>query len=461
MKKLAVFLLLALTIAKIAAVLVRGPVAFELDASQYWRLSTTVLSGDLLLLSEPIAYRTPMYPWFLAAIRSVTGAYALMTTVIVQGILTFSSILIAARIATRITKLPSAFALTLLVALPAVSALTFVAATLTETLFLFLLMLNTLAVLDYAKYETSGRATWVGLTFALTLLTRPIVMLIWIPHLIFVLWIHFRRRARVGAHAPHRVRLGRRLGHVVVAGFAVAVLISPWLMRNQFLFGKPFITEFVGRNVWIVTFQDGSGAGLELPAGDASEKLQQRLASVGAENWRHTWTVSKALVASGLSDPQADQLMKQICVDAIAEDRQTFAYKAVRRVVNFWRCTATDLPEQGRADGQFFGQKTWLRLAPPIDWAIEYRCSRYLTFNTLLLAVLGGAILVLIINQPTRPYGIWLGMILAYFALVTGILEIPAYRYRMVLEPLFALVLAAAIAVLLSRRQRPAEVLPA
>jgi hypothetical protein len=64
--------------------------------------------------------------------------------------------------------------------------------------------------------------------------------------------------------------------------------------------------------------------------------------------------------------------------------------------------------------------------------------------------------MVLIVNYPTRPYGIWLLLIFSYFAVVTGVLEIPAYRYRMVIEPLVAMTVGAAVAVLLSRVRKTA-----
>ncbi len=471
LRRFVVLLLFILLALKVAATLARGPVAIEMDALGYWRLSSLVMSGDLLMLGEPIAYRTPGYPYFLAIIRIFSGPWALLTTVVIQGGLTLASLWIAGRIAVRITKLPLAMPLTLLAALPAVSALTFVAAILSESLFIFLLMLNLLAVIDYATHGTKCRASWIGVTLAVTLLTRPIVLLLWIPHVVFLLFIHVRRRwqrrrrlrhLRVGDqirlhhqidHAAHL-----RLGHAAIAALAALLLVAPWLVRNHHLFGSPLLTEFVGRNVWIVTFQDGSGAGLELPATAASEKLQWRLANVGASDaWRNTWSVSNALVASGLNDAQADRLMKRVAVDAISNHREAFAKKAFRRVVNFWRSAATDLPQQGDIANDH-GQYTWRSSVPPIDWAINYRLSQSVWGNTLLTVVLAVATAVLIINSPTRPHGLWIFLIFSYFAIVTGVLEIPAYRYRVVIEPLAAMTIGAATAVVLSWRRKPAAV---
>lgn len=459
MRRFLVLLLFILLAIKVAATLARGPVALELDALGYWRLSSLVMSGDLFMLAEPIAFRTPVYPYFLAIIRAISGPWALLWIAVIQGLLTLATLWIAGRIAVRITKLPRAMPLTLLAALPAISALTFAAAVLTETLFIFLMMLNLLAVMDYAKYGTKGRAAWLGVTLAITLLTRPIVILLWIPHLLFLLFIHFRcwRRAKKTPQRG-RLRLHQRFAHAAIAAGVVAILCAPWLLRNQHLFGSPQLTEFVGRNVWVVTFQDESGAGLELPESTASEQLQRRLARVQAsEGWRHTWSVSDALVDSGLNDAQADRLMKRVAIDAISNHQELFVKKALRRVVNFWRCAATDLPPQGAA-GNYRGQGTWQASVPPVDMAIEYRWSQSVWGNTLLTAIIGMATLLLLINAPTRPYGLWILLIFSYFAVVTGVLEIPAYRYRVVIEPLAAMTIGAAAAVLLSWRRKPAAV---
>ena len=180
--KILVAALVLLTAVKVAIVLAAGPAAIELDAAQYWRLSTLALSGDVFLFGEPMGYRTPIYPWFLAAMRAVFGAHALKAIVVTQGILYVASAWMASVIAKRITKLEFAQWITLAVYLPATSAITFYATTLSEPLFIFFLMVSAMAVLDYAKYETGGRAAWMAITFALLLLTRPIAIFLWVIH---------------------------------------------------------------------------------------------------------------------------------------------------------------------------------------------------------------------------------------------------------------------------------------
>ena len=459
MRKLLVLILLLLIAAKTGAILLKGPVPIERDAFGYWQLSASVLEGDVLMFQEPIAYRTPVYPWFLAMLRFLSGPRTLQVLAVVQGLFSIGSLIIAASIATRITKLPKAFSLTLIVCLPAVSSLVFDAAVLSESLFVFVFMLNLLAILDYAKYGTAKRSAWVGATFAITLLTRPIVILIWIPHLFFLLLIHLRKNGRLRSLSMTTILFRRRVYHILLAGLVVAGCITPWLMRNQILFGSPFLTEFIGRNVWIVTFNDGSGAGLEMPSSETAKRLAKRLEDVdAADQWKNSWQVSNALVRSGLNDAEADRIMKQVAVEAVQTDSNFFAFKAFRRVVNYWRCAATDLQPQGLSTDAFHGQQTWQHSIPLVDWALKYRMSQSVILNTLLLSGLAFSVVLLIVNYPTRPYGIWIASMLAYFSLVTGILEIPDYRYRIVVEPMVALTFGSAISILLSRYRTVAEV---
>lgn len=452
-------LLTILLAIKISAVLARGPAPIELDALGYWQLGERVLAGDGLLLSEPIAYRTPGYPYLIALLRGVAGQGALISIVALQGVLLLVSTLLSGVIAVRISKLPWAMPLTLAVSLPSVSALTYATTLLTESLFVCLLMVHLIAVLDYERYGTWGRAVGVGLTLALVLLTRPIALLLFVPHGLFLLAVHFRRwRMTRKVMTEGRIGIGTRVGHGLLAAVVTMVVVSPWLARNWHLFGSPQLTEFVGRNVWIVTFQAGSGAAFSLPQSAASERLQRSLGRVGAEDdWQQTWSVSTALVKSGQSDAGADRLMKQVAWDAIQGDPQRFTWKAFRRVCNFWRCAATDLP-QPSTESNPVGQQTWHSQIPAIDWLLAHRVSQFVWINTLITVILGVATGLLIFNQPTRVYGLWLLMIFSYFAIVTGILEIPDYRYRMVVEPLMATTIGSAAAVALSWRRRPVTV---
>ncbi|TWT53058.1 hypothetical protein Pla22_06860 [Rubripirellula amarantea] len=424
-----------------------GPAAIAWDAAQYWRLSTLVLSGDLFFLSEPIAYRTPIYPWMLALIRAMTDTYALKAIVTVQGVLYVASAWIASVIAKRVTGLESAQWITLALLLPAVSAITFYATTLSEPLFVFVMMVNSLAVLDYAKHGTGGRAAWMAATFALLILTRPIAILLWVVHLAFLLVIHHQKTTPVSDFALVRKPLAAKMAQAAIAVGVMTLMIAPWIVRNHVLFDKFFLTKFTGRNIWIVTFQDGSGAGLPMPQTPAANELTRRLERVdAADEWQLTWQTAHALVASGLSDPACDDLMKTVATDAIKSDPGKFGLKAVRRIINFWRTPITDLPLPAPED-RYSSVRRWQVQIPIAEAAIDNRAGKHLWVNSVLMLAMITAGVILIARNATRSYGVWIVGILMYFCVVTGIVEIPAYRYRMVVEPYVALLIGSAVAV--------------
>lgn len=448
MRKFIVAVLIAFWVAKVTAVVLRGPVAIELDANEYWRLSTIVMQGDPLLSSAPIAYRTPAYPWFIAAVRLVAGPYALLAISAIQGAMLVASFVIAGMLAKRITHLPRSLPITLLISLAAISSATFVSALLSESLFVFLLMVSLSAVHRFRERPSLKTSSWGGLTYALTLLTRPIVLLLWIPHWIALFW-----------PGPTRVQWKSRWVSVWVVPVMVALVVGPWIARNQVQFGKPFVTEFVGRNLWIVTFQDDVDGAFDLPDTSNARTLAQRLDRVAVlDNRDATWNVSAGLRRSGLDDAQTDQLMKRVAVDAIRTDPVQFLKHAFNRSVNFWRTRATDLPELSDDDA-LKNQFLWGARLPIVDRWIEVRASNSLWLNNILLATTTVSMLVLIWNRPSRWAGVWLAMVLGYFAVVTGVFEIPAYRYRMVVEPVVACVHGSAIAIVWSKRPAKAILL--
>ena len=491
----AIVVLLILIVVKVVLVAARGPAPIELDARQYWDLSSQVMAGDPWLIGVPIAYRTPMYPWFLAVIRTLGGPFELPAVVVAQAIAAVASVAFAARLAWLLTESKRAVAVTLSCLLPSISAMTYVPVVLTETLFTTLWMANLVTVATYAKRPTLGSATLAAITYAACLLTRPIVLLAFVPHLLLVWMVTRGRRsshttrasghplagavAGAGAEAtPNGNSSGDKTfgsirGHAVVAIGIVALMVGPWLARNRQLFGETFLTEFLGRNVWIVTFQQGpSVAGFDLPDSPAGDELRRRIEPLssapprddalpagddalpaGDEDWRNTWTVSNQLRRSGLDDAEADRLMKRVAFDAIVDSPWAFSGHAIRRIVNYWRCAATELPEPVAAgippahagippdrarNPPARGGPTWSWRPGWMESWIANRWSRSVTINGLIAAVIASATVAMIVRPSTRPFGVWFGLLFAYVSVITGLVEIPTYRYRLVIEPLAA-----------------------
>lgn len=453
MRQLLLCIVILLITIKSIAVVLNGPVPLERDSLGYWKLSTLVMEGDIFMTGAPIAYRTPLYPWFLAACRSLSGNQSLWTISLVQVALYLGSVWLASKLAYQITRLPFSILATAICLLPGIAATQYNAAVLSETLFVFLLLLHLCTFIKYSQQPTHTQAMLIGVTLALLLLTKPIAMLLWVAHLVLILLYAVRRRKQ---NHERKIRFYQS-SHMINAACVLLLATAPWVCRNYFMFGRVSLTEFTGRNLWIVTFQDGSGAGLALPDSVSGQKLMKRLSrSPTRIDPTSTWSVSNQLTESGLSDAQTDQLMKQVCVEAIQQEPNQFGKKMLRRIVNYWRCANTDLLMQGVSSGESSPQQNWNHnLNWPQKW-LERRCSQSVLCNTVLTIAMFLSLVYLFLNQTTRPQAIWLSLILTYFCVVTGTLEIPDYRYRLIVEPIVAATLGSAWAVLMSKKERVA-----
>ena len=442
----------------------RGPSPIVLDAGMYWELGGLVADGDWLLMQRPIAYRTPAYPWLIGLFRTVFEE-PLFALVCFQGALWVATIGLTTAMAIDLSGTRRIAWIVVGVSVAMISSVTYVATVLTETLFVFLIVSHLWIVSRFCRRPTVAGGVLVGLTLGVAILTRPVAMLVWVADAIYLVtrwyWIQ----------DPSAIALCRKRGWICVALAAIVTVgcVSPWLARNHAMFGKVMLTEFVGRNLWIVTFQEDSGAGLALPRTENGDQLERQLGETswdrmaGDQTWRETWSVSKALTACGMDDPAGDRLMKAVAIDAIKESPGTFAKKTFRRWINFWRTRATELPTQVadlKPHGQslandFAGQPIWGVKVAPVDTAIRYRWSNWLTGNTLLMFATAAATMLLIVCRPTRAVGLWLGATVSYFATVTAVLEIPAYRYRMIVEPVVLLILALALTHLMPPDDQP------
>ena len=416
MTRFAILVLVACVLAKTAAIASLGPAPVILDAAEYQHLAELARGGDVMMTAAPIAYRTPLYPWWLA-IMGATGDRSPAPAIISQVLLHVASITLAAGLAWRITGRPMAAIIVLTLSLAGTSAAVYTSALLTETLFVTLLMVHLSMVWKATTHPTWAVAA-AGLTLGLLLLTRPIVIWLWPVHAVW--WMRGGSMRRVAMTAAR----------IVVMIAVAALVVSPWLVRNQRMFGRLFLTQFTGRNLWIPTFQGGSGAALDLPTTPTGDDFVARMRTGTNDtgdpvDWRHTWSVSSTLRDQGMADDEADRLMKRVAVDAIMQHPGTVAYKTVRRAVNFWRTPTTWLPRPPAGNGG-----SWIA-----KW-IDRRLSRSVAFNTATLLVTIAASVVMIVHRPTRRVGVWLSGVLLYFNAVTALVEIPDYRYRMVLEPI-------------------------
>jgi hypothetical protein len=346
-----------------------------------------------------------------------------MHVAIAQGFLLTATSAITALTVYRLTQnyLSTLFALGLSVA--CLSRASWIGNILTETLFTFLLALHFyVCLLWWQQASSQGLRNFrlsllVAITLALLILVRPIALYLWVVH-----------GFAYGLFAVQRRPQKSLVLNVMLIAIVTGLCLAPWMFRNHQMYDKYMMTEFLGRNIWIVTYQSGSAAQLPLPETPASRELQERFFSQVAhpekiirsayspetiDDIRHTWHVSEALTSSGLNDAQVDQLMRRVALQSIGQGQYLWAEKALRRFVNYYRCVANELPALGTR---------WL--------------SHRLWWCQVLMLVVMATILRGLWCTSTRPITIWLTGMIVYFGAVTALVEIPDYRYRLVIEPL-------------------------
>jgi len=238
-----------------------------------------------------------------------------------------------------------------------------------------------------------------------------------------------------------------------------AALVFACVARNRAIHGEWFLTQLPAANKWAVAFRSGSGGDLPWPTSPAAKELEQRLGT-GQWNDEEPYPVRDRLMASGMPVDDAEELMSRISLDAIAAHPRWFAWKAFKRIVNFWRCSPSHRLSgirQPEADA-WLGQRAW-RWKPMAEWADQlllwsftrdYHCNQWMSAATFAVAI------VLTWSPATRWTGLCLLGTGAYFCLLTGLVEIENYRYRMVLEPTMLL----AFALVFRTRSRPALIRP-
>jgi hypothetical protein len=139
--------------------------------------------------------------------------------------------------------------------------------------------------------------------------------------------------------------------------------------------------------------------------------------------------------------------MARVAREAIAAQPLAFARSVAERFAFFWISPWGDRRwhelDWSNATG-YRGQRTW-----EVPWVVGLHdrlparpdAFRQRVYGwTLLAALLGAALMTR--QRALRLPVLAIGLLALYVAAVTALMAIPLYRYRMVLEPLFAVLVA-------------------
>uniref|UniRef100_A0A7C2NZ76 Glycosyltransferase RgtA/B/C/D-like domain-containing protein n=1 Tax=Schlesneria paludicola TaxID=360056 RepID=A0A7C2NZ76_9PLAN len=420
--------------AKLVAFHQAGPMPRASDAGAYWLLGAQVARGDVWMAERPVAYRTPGYPWFLGAVQAVCGHWAWCTAIAVQYAAVWVTTVLTGWWTWRVSARPWLAVLAVLVCVLSAARASHASLLLTETWFTLGLTVCGFLLSRPGALTQSRSTVAIAAAWCLTWLTRPIGAAL-LPAWLAIWW----RDSGVGSGGTR----WRAWPPLVLTGVVLAVGLGPWVVRNAVLFGRPSLTVFLGRELWVTTFGPGRPTAGGLPSTPEAEEIIRRASPDGEfTDWGGNWSVSNRLTASGLSDAEADALMARVARQGIAADPLRAGLRFVVRGIDYWRATylrsLTDYDDlAGTASDVRDGQREWGNRACHrfrrawLDAAPERNLLVVELSAALALMGLAG----LWLAPSRRETALLVTALIAGIALSTAALEYPSYRYRMVLEP--------------------------
>ncbi len=307
----------------IVALLVRGgfllatPHALESDPDGYRALAQNLVERGIFGYGEtPTAYRPPLYPLILTPLVALgdgsTAAIGILHVVL--GVATVG-------LAYRLANLWGLERLSVVAAgLVAVDPLLLMQSTIvmTETLAVFLAVLALIGLTLAAKQPTTARTALAGFAVALASLCRP-TFLPWMALGALVLpWYGLTRTDRLRTFAVYCL--------------AAAVVLAPWVVRNQVRFGRPIAGTTHGGYTLLL----------------ANNRLYYD--HLRREPWRSVWPadalnewwLTRASRATPADELGADQLAYDEAIDTIRREPEMFLYSSLLRVAWLW----SPLPHQ-------------------------------------------------------------------------------------------------------------------
>ena len=374
----------------------------------------------------PTAFRAPLYPVFLAAVRVVAGSErAVQSARIAQALLGVAVVALIALLARQLwgnragmvaLVIASVFPPLIVVGLALVSEVLFVA-----------LALGACAALLHHR-QSSHRYRWAvaaGILCGLASLTRSVGPALVIP-------------LALGLVAGREDGLRRAAAPVGALLLAAALTVAPWTVRNAIVMDSfvPVATQgghtlaggyndSVGRlppsaGAWVVPWQLGDFAHLDWRPRFRDAALQTKLAPGHTPRaWR-----------TNLSEPELDRALRSAAVDYIADHPLQVVEKGALNAAALFGLRGVDRMRYSQEELAI--ESAWVRDA-----------AAYGFYPVLALALIGAGTL----QARRSPWWLWLVPLL----LLTPVMIEPLTRFRAPIDP-FLILLAALGVVAIHRR---------
>ena len=414
------------------------------DASGYDQIAANLVAHAAFSVADqppylPDAFRTPLYPYFLAAIYWIAGR-SYVAVVVVQCLLSLATVGLVFKLGSVIGGRAAGLAAALIAALD-VGQIIHANLLLTETIYTLLLVL---ALVVLWRLLAGGRlwlAAGAGVLLGLGTLCRPVAL--YLPLALAAL-----------AVAVMQTGWRRRLAAAGLLLAAYALTLAPWLARNQLIFGAPRLSSIQGYN--LLFFNAGylraqvEHVPLEQADAELAREVRPALAAAGDNPFRqeavyqahagqiiaaHPWLYAR-LHAQGallmLVLPNTNFLANMLGIlstptGLIANLRTRGLWESLRALGDFYQSYLSRSPQLPLFLGALALEAASLALAYLLDlvgvWAL-LRARLWPALGLLLVPML-------------------------YFMAVTG--PVGYGRYRIPIMPLAA-VLAGAGAVVVGRR---------
>ena len=298
----------------------------QVDRDAYLSIAQNLLEGNgfCSTLNQPTAFRPPLYPLLVAGCIDFGGFVALGLVQIVLGTATvWLTWLLAGRC--QFSRRAATVAATLVAIDPLLTQYTTQA--MTETLSTFLVTMLLVATL----WNGNGlaKSVVVGVLFGLAALCRPSIWAF--GGIAGAVWGVKNWRSLLGRDGLSSQVSSKRMKFGVACILAVAITVSPWIIRNASVFGRPILmtthggyTLLLGNNE---TFFN------EVVMGNAPWSAVS-LSNWQSENERHLSAIGITRTDEVSRDAELSRMAKQW----ILSNPLKFIQSCILRVQRFWAC---------------------------------------------------------------------------------------------------------------------------